>query len=241
MSIAICMWSGPRNLSTAMMRSFESRADCQVWDEPFFAPFLKATGKAHPGREETLAAHDTDPNRVAQKCQASIDTPYHFQKHMPHHMIKGFPMAWTKGAKHFFLLREPRRVIASYCKGRARFDLDDLGFGPQARLYEYLTAQEGHAPPVIDSLDILNNPEKALRALCRAIDIPFDKAMLSWAAGKRATDGAWAPYWYKSVEASTGFAEAPKAECPEIPECYQDMLMKCEADYKILSKHCLRV
>ena len=241
MSETICMWSGPRNLSTAMMRSFGSRADCHVWDEPFFSPFLYVTGKAHPGRDETLAAHDTDPNNVAHKCQAEIDAPYHFQKHMPHHMIEGFPRDWMKGSKHFFLLREPRRVIASYIKGRATFDLDDLGFGPQSKLYKYLSDQNGETPPVIDSMDILNDPEKALGALCTAINIPFDKAMLSWSAGKRETDGAWAPYWYKSVEASTGFGSPPAPQGIEIPERYQDILMKCEADYAILSKHCLRV
>ncbi len=233
------MWSGPRNLSTAMMRSFGARADCTVWDEPFFAPFLRATGKAHPGREETLRRHETDPERVARLCQKGVATDYHFQKHMPHHMIATFPLEWTQGAKHFFLIRDPQRVIASYIKGRTEFDLDDLGFAPQTRLFEYLTAQDGKPPPVIKSLDILNNPKRALTRLCEALDIGFDSNMLSWAAGPRPEDGAWAPYWYQSVEASTGFSAVPKTQV-ELPPAYHGILEACNKEYRILDKHALR-
>jgi len=121
MSQIIAMWSGPRNLSTAMMRSFGARSDCAVIDEPFFAPFLAISGKAHPGRDETLTAHETDPDKVAALCRTPHETEYVFQKHMPHHMLDGFPMGWANGAKHFFLIRHPRRVIASYAKGRAKY------------------------------------------------------------------------------------------------------------------------
>jgi len=179
------MWSGPRNLSTAMMRSFGARADCEVLDEPFFASFLAATGKAHPGRKETLAAHESDPKKVEQICLSQTQKSYSFQKHMPHHMLPDFPkawmkQAWMKQAKHFFLLRHPQRVIASYAKSRAEFTQDDLGFAAQARLWDDLGQ-----PPVIDSETILENPDAALRALCAAIGIPFDPAMLSWPAGRR--------------------------------------------------------
>lgn len=232
------MWSGPRNLSTAMMRSFGARADTMVWDEPFFAPFLQITGKAHPGRIETLAAHETDPMKVAEQCVAPVATPYYFQKHMPHHMVAGFPLDWTVNAKHFFLLREPARVIASYVKGRADFDLDDLGFAPQAHLYKRLTELTGTPPPVIDSDDILRAPETALMALCAALDIPFDPAMLSWPAGPRPEDGAWAPYWYASVRQFTGFGP-PSQTLPHIPQEYRHILAACEADYAALRKKCL--
>jgi len=141
MSEIICMWSGPRNLSTAMMRSFGSRPDCTIWDEPFFAPYLKYTGKAHPGE---------------------------------------FRLDWAKSATHFFLIRNPARVIASYIKGRQDVNVDDLGFKAQIQLYDKLSNMTGRPPPVIDSFDILQDPEKALKALCAAIDIPFDNAMLSW-------------------------------------------------------------
>ncbi|NNE58443.1 MAG: HAD family hydrolase [Hellea sp.] len=228
------MWSGPRNLSTAMMRSFENRADTHVWDEPFFAPWLAATGKDHPGRAESLDAHETDPAKVAEQCQQAPpdgETLY-FQKHMPHHMEADFPLAWTKTCWHFFLIRRPDAVIASYAKGRAEFDMNDIGFWPQIRMYEYLIG-EGHDIPVVDSDDILDNPKGILSSLCRALDIPFDAAMLSWPAGPRDTDGAWAPWWYKSVEASTGFAP-PKREKPAVPQKYQNILSECQPAYEQL-------
>lgn len=222
-------------MSTAMMRSFGARADCSVMDEPFFAPFLKVTGKAHPGREETLAAHETDPKKVAKLCLNQTSHPISFQKHMPHHMLPDFPKAWMKAAKHFFLLRHPQRVIASYAKGRAAFDLEDLGFAPQRRLWEALDH-----PPVIHSETILQNPEAALRALCTAIDIPFDSAMLSWEAGPRKADGAWAPWWYDSVHRSTGFGPPPKS-IPKIMADYQPRLKACLPDYEALAARAIKV
>lgn len=231
----ICMWSGPRNLSTAMMRSFGARADCAVMDEPFFAAYLAASGKPHPGRKETLAAHETDPEMVAKMCVAPIEKPFHFQKHMPHHMLKGFPLDWTAGAKHFFLIRHPQRVIASYAKGRAEFDLDDLGFAAQHRLWTRLGK-----PPVIHSETILRSPEAALTALCTAIDIPFDSDMLSWPEGRQPEDGAWAPWWYDSVWRSTGFG-APPGEMPPILPAYKSLLDACLPDYEALAARAIRV
>lgn len=230
----ICMWSGPRNLSTAMMRSFGARSDCAVLDEPFFAPFLAATGKAHPGREETLLAHETNPQKVAQICLAPPDVPYFFQKHMPHHMLPEFPKAWMGRAKHFFLLRHPQRVIASYAKSRTNFTEDDLGFAAQIRIWDNLGR-----PPVIRSETILQDPEAALRALCDAIDIPFDAAMLSWPAGPRPEDGAWAPWWYESVWSSTGFGSAPSKKLPDIQEAHLPMLKACLPHYETLAANSL--
>jgi hypothetical protein len=231
----IAMWSGPRNLSTAMMRSFGARGDCAVMDEPFFAPYLIVSGKAHPGREETLAVHETDPEKVAALCLMETSEAYSFQKHMPHHMLPGFPMDWAKDAKHFFLLRHPQRVIASYAKGRAEFELEDLGFSPQRKLWEQLGR-----PPVIHSETILKDPEEALRKLCAAIDIPFDAAMLSWPAGPRDEDGAWAPWWYDSVHRSTGFGPAPTA-MPFISDEHHPMLAACLPDYEALAVSAIKV
>lgn len=225
-----------------MMRSFGARSDFAVLDEPFFAPYLAVSGVDHPGRVETLAAHDRDPKSVAALCASDPpgDEPYYFQKHMPHHMLPGFPMNWARNARHFFLIREPARVIASYIKGREQFELDDLGYAPQCRLFDDLTTMTGREPPVIDCVDILRQPEAMLRALCIAIDIPFDPAMLSWEPGSRPEDGAWAPYWYKSVESSTKFG-APPTHKPSIPDAYQDILADCEKDYKALYKIRLNV
>ena len=234
-SIPICMWSGPRNLSTAMMRSFGSRADCAVWDEPFFAPYLHFTGKPHPGREETLAAHETDPLRVAAACAAPAGQLYFFQKHMPHHMLAGFPMEWAARGRDFFLIRPPARGLASYAKGRAEFDLEDLGYTAQSRLYEQLSKLQGLPPPIVDCDDILRAPEPLLRALCGALEMPFDPAMLGWAAGPRETDGAWAPHWYASVEASTGFSGPPKT-LPEISPRRRALYEACWPAYEALYK-----
>jgi len=231
----IAMWSGPRNLSTAMMRSFGARADCSVMDEPFFAPYLLASGKAHPGREETLARHETDPDKVAQLCLAPSQTGYSFQKHMPQHLLPGFPMDWANKAKHFFLIREPARVIASYVRGRADFVIDDLGFLSQRRLWEELGR-----PPVIDSADILRAPQPMLSRLCAAIDIDWDPAMLSWEAGPRSEDGAWAPFWYHSVQSSTGFAPPPGA-LPELDKIYHPYLEQVQGDFDILYENRLRL
>ena len=231
----IAMWSGPRNLSTAMMRSFGARADCAVMDEPFFAPYLKVSGKAHPGREETLAAHETHPEKVAALCLMETSEAYSFQKHMPHHMLPGFPMDWAREAKHFFLLRHPQRVIASYAKGRAEFELEDLGFAPQRQLWEQLGR-----PPVIHSEIILQDPEGALRQLCTAIDLPFDVGMLSWPEGPRDEDGAWAPWWYDSVHRSTGFGPAPSG-MPSISIEHQKLLAACLPDYEALAASAIKV
>jgi hypothetical protein len=218
-----------------MMRSFGAREDCSVFDEPFFAPYLKVTGKAHPGREETLASHETDPFRAEQLCLATPATPYYFQKHMPQHMLDGFPMDWAQEAKHFFLIRDPRRVIASYILGRADFEIEDLGFASQRRLWETLGR-----PPIVDSLDILRDPEVMLKKLCSAIDIKWDANMLSWDAGPRAEDGAWAPYWYASVQRSTGFAPPPKSP-PAIDEIHQAVLDAVQEDFDVLFKSRLQI
>ena len=219
-----------------MMRSFGARPDCAVWDEPFFAPFLKQSGKEHPGRAETLAAHETDPQKVASFCvmPAPCGAPYYFQKHMPHHMLPNFPLDWTKDGRHFFLIRHPARVIASYAKGRAEFDLDDLGYAPQRYLFENLTELTGHIPPIVDCDDILRAPSQVLPQLCAALDLPWDKAMLSWEAGPRESDGAWAPYWYASVERSTGFG-APPDHLPEVAPQFSAIFDACMADYSALA------
>ncbi len=216
------------------MRSFGARADCEVLDEPFFASFLAATGKAHPGRKETLAAHESDPKKVEQICLSQTQKSYSFQKHMPHHMLPDFPKAWMKQAKHFFLLRHPQRVIASYAKSRAEFTQDDLGFAAQARLWDDLGQ-----PPVIHSETILENPEAALRALCAAIDIPFDPAMLSWPAGRRPEDGAWALWWYETVWASTGFGPPPSKSLPDIQDVHSSLLEVCLPHYETLAANSL--
>ncbi|KJZ19399.1 sulfotransferase-like domain-containing protein [Loktanella sp. S4079] len=215
----IAMWSGPRNLSTAMMYSFGNRADCAVWDEPFYAPYLEATGIDHPMRDQVLAAHETDPKKVSARITESNsgERPHFYMKHMPHHMVKGMPMDWAQDCVNVHLIRHPARVIASYGVKRSEMTFEDIGFAQQVALYDQIG---GH---VIDSADIRENPEKMLTKLCQAIGLEFDPAMLSWEKGARAEDGIWASHWYNAVHQSTGFASA---EGP-LPELEGDAASLC--------------
>jgi hypothetical protein len=198
------MWSGPRNLSTAMMYSFGARTDCAVLDEPFYAPYLAATGADHPMRDAILAAHETDPEKVGQACIGPIpgNKPHLYMKHMPHHMVAGFPLDWASDCVNIHLIRHPARVVASYAEKRDDLTLDDIGFVQQAAIYDRLGGL------VIDSGDIRADPARMLQKLCAEIGLPWDPAMLHWPAGGRPEDGAWAPHWYGAIHKSTGFAGA---------------------------------
>ncbi|MGH7024280.1 MAG: hypothetical protein ACREEB_11920 [Caulobacteraceae bacterium] len=208
MSLRIAMWSGPRNISTAMMRAFENRPDTEVIDEPFYAAYLIASGADHPLRAEVLAAHETNPGAVAKAIagDAPGGAAIFYQKHMTHHLLAGFDRGWMERCRHAFLIRAPERVLASYAKRRAEVTLEDIGFVQQGEIYDEVARTTGASPPVIDAEVVLANPKRALGALCIALGIPFDEAMLSWPAGRRPGDGAWAPAWYEAVERSTGFA-----------------------------------
>ena len=206
--IRIAMWSGPRNISTAMMRSFENRDDSAVIDEPFYAAYLAATGIDHPLREESLASEPQDWREVVKQILDPVPggRAIWYQKHMTHHMLPEFDRDWISGMRNAFLIRAPERVLASYTKTRAEVALADIGFVQQRELFEREAERLGHAPPVIEAEDVRKDPGATLSALCKALAIPFSEKMLSWPAGKRATDGAWAPAWYAAVENSTGFA-----------------------------------
>ena len=203
----IAMWSGPRNLSPAMMYSFGARADFAVVDEPFYAAYLARTGLEHPMRDDIIASQSTDPEEVAGMLTGPIpDGRAHFyQKHMTQHMIPGIPRDWMAGMRHVFLIRHPARVVASFGVKYDNPTLADIGFSQQTELFEGLIAQ-GEAPIVIDSADIRQDPEGMLKRLCAALDLPFDPAMLAWPAGGHPSDGIWASHWYGAVHASTGFA-----------------------------------
>lgn len=196
------MWSGPRNLSTAMMYAFGNRPDFAIWDEPFYAPYLAKTGADHPMAAEIIATHEADPMVVAQRCLDTVPNqkPHFYMKHMPHHMIDGVPRDWIGQCVNIHLIRHPARVIASYGAKRETVTADDIGFRQQADLFDQIG---GH---VIDSSDIRQDPENMLKKLCAAIGLPFDAAMLSWPVGPRKDDGIWAAHWYNAVHKSTGFA-----------------------------------
>jgi hypothetical protein len=209
--VRVAMWSGPRNISTAMMRSFENRPDTAVIDEPFYAAFLAATGIDHPMRAESLASQPQDWREVVDTIlgPAPDGRPVFYQKHMTHHMVAGIGRDWIVNCRNAFLIRAPEDVLVSYTQKREDVTLDDIGFVSQAELFEREAQRLGRAPPVIEADDVLADPRRTLSALCAAVGIAFCDAMLSWPAGKRATDGVWGAVWYDSVERSTGFA-APR-------------------------------
>lgn len=236
----IAMWSGPRNLSTAMMYAFAARGDAAVWDEPFYAAYLAATGIDHPMAAEVIAAGEPDPARVAAACTGPIPggKPIWYQKHMTLHMIPAFDRGFMAGLTNVFLIRHPARVVASYAKKRESPTLDDIGFVQQAELFDQVADRLGHAPPVIDSADIRADPKASLTALCAALGIPFTDRMLSWPAGPKPYDGAWAPHWYNAVHASTGF-DAPEGALPRLDGAFARLEEAALPHYLRLRAHAL--
>ncbi len=214
----IAMWSGPRNLSTAMMYAFGNRGDCAVVDEPFYAAYLALTGLQHPMREDILESQSQDADEVAASLVGQVPAakPYFYQKHMTQHMIDGVPRDWMREVTNLFLIRHPARVIASYAAKRENPTLDDIGFRQQAELFD-LCCSWGQRPVVVDSHDIRDDPEAKLEQLCEAIGLPSSPKMLSWPKGGHPEDGAWAPVWYGAVWNSTGFA-GPEEALPEVPD-----------------------
>ncbi len=210
--IRLAIWSGPRNLSTAMMRSFGARADCAVSDEPFYANYLATSGVTHPMHDEIIAAHESDPDKVIAHLTgpAPGGKPVWYQKHMPQHFyLPNVRRDWLGEMRHAFLIRAPERVVASFDAKRPAPTLEDIAVPQMDRLDAELTNLTGAPPVVFEAEDVRADPEGMLRALCAALDIAFDPAMLSWPKGRRETDGVWAKHWYAAVETSTGFAPPP--------------------------------
>ncbi len=204
----IAMWSGPRNISTAMMRSFENRPDTDVWDEPMYGHYLSRTGIPHPGATEVIADQGTDWKDIAKRCQANSpkEQAVFYQKHMTMHLLPGMGRDWLTGLNNCFLIRHPEQVVASYGAVRPDLNLEDIGFVQQAELFDYVVGVTQKIPIVIDSRDFLLQPKAILMLFCDTLDIPFFPEMLDWPTGIRDSDGVWGKYWYASVWKSTGFA-----------------------------------
>jgi hypothetical protein len=200
-TLRVSMWSGPRNISTAMMRAWENRPDTVVVDEPFYAAYLEATGIDHPGRDEVIASQPTDPVEVVRDLLGDDSAPVHYSKQMTHHMLPAMSLDWVASVRNVLLVRDPREVVASYVRSRESCEPEDIGLLQQVRLLDVLPADT----PVIDAGDFLRDPEGHLRWLCDWLGIDFTDRMLRWPAGPRDSDGVWAPHWYDAVTASTGF------------------------------------
>jgi hypothetical protein len=231
----IAMWSGPRNLSTAMMRSFENRADCSVVDEPLYAAYLAATRLDHPGRDDVIASQSTDPALVvADLTGGPLSTPVQYQKHMTHHLLPEIDRSSMGVLTHAFLVRDPERVLTSYAKVRDEPTLEDLGLPQQLELFET------YGGPVVDAADVLRDPRTTLGLLCDAVGIAFSDEMLAWPAGPRDSDGVWAPHWYAGVEASTGFAPYSPGAGDPLPDRLVPLLERCRPYYDALAPYRLR-
>jgi hypothetical protein len=235
--VRIAMWSGPRNLSTALMRSWGSRADTAVVDEPFYAHYLHATGLDHPGRDAILRSQPTDWREVADALTGPIPGGKRicYQKHMAHHLLPGMIGPWLDDLRHALLLREPAAMLASLAKVLPDPRPEDTGLPQQVELVEWLAAA-GDPPPIVSAEDLLADPPGLLYALCAALGVPFDPAMLAWAPGPRPTDGVWAEHWYATVEASTGF-RPPKLTTARLPDRLRPVLDACRPHYDMLHAH----
>jgi hypothetical protein len=235
----LAMWSGPRNISTAMMYSFGNRADCEAWDEPFYGFSLKYHGNDHPMRDEIIASMETDWDKLVTKCTTPSSKPLLYQKHMTHHMLEGYDRSFIRQLTNAFLIRDPARVLASYTQKWADVDLRAIGFIEQAEIFDMVAQHLGHAPPVVDSDDILANPRAVLTKLCTACGISFDDAMLKWPKGPKPHDGIWARHWYNAVWESESFV-APAKKNISLPPQLQKIADQAQPLYEKLKAHALK-
>jgi len=237
----IAMWSGPRNISTAMMRAFENRTDCWVMDEPFYAHYLKETGIDHPMAVKIIANGEIDAAQVIGACTNGTSPPLtvQYQKQMCHHMLPAMSMDWLAEVNNCFLIRHPRDVVASYAAKRQQVAIEDLGFQRQCEIFELATVRYRQSAIVLEARDVLSNPRATLMKLCEALAIPFNEKMLAWPAGKRRSDGIWASHWYSAVEASTGFAP-PQPPQAALKPALEEIVEACLPFYEKMAMRKLK-
>ncbi len=234
----IAMWSGPRNISTAMMYSFGNRPDCEAWDEPFYGFSLKTKGNGHPMRDDIIAAMECDWNTLVTKCTTPSDKPLLYQKHMTHHMLPGHDRSFITKLTNAFLIRSPEKVLASYAQKWTDVDLDAIGFVQQAEIFDLVAQKTGHAPAVVDSNAILQDPRTLLTRLCSTCGVAFDEAMLKWQKGPKPFDGVWAPHWYNAAWQSEGFAKSEEKPV-NLPAALQKIADQAQPYYERLKQHAI--
>ncbi len=235
------MWSGPRNISTALMRSWGNRADTFVCDEPLYAHYLTQVEIEHPGADEIVAHHETDWRKVVEWLTGPVPEgkPIFYQKQMAHHLLPEIDRGWLEQVTNVFLIREPLEMLTSLARVLDEPGVADTGLPQQVEIFDQLVAA-GETPPVIDSRDVLENPAAMLAAVCTAVGVPFDPAMLHWPAGPRETDGIWARHWYAAVEKSTGFQTYRPKNVP-LPPALEGVHRECVRYYDLLHRHRLTV
>lgn len=234
----IAMWSGPRNISTAMMRSWGNRPDTFVCDEPLYAHYLLKTGVPHPISDEVIRSQENDWRKVVTWLTEYVPPGkmVFYQKQMTHHLLPEIDRAWLNRVTNCFLIREPREVIASYLKKNPRMNLLDSGFPQLVEIFDYVRTHSGTIPPVIDARDVLENPRRVLGLLCDTLGVEFTDSMLSWPPGLRPTDGVWAKHWYTEVEKSTSFQPYRPKSGP-VPELLTSIYEQCVQCYEQLHRH----
>lgn len=237
----IAMWSGPRNISTAMMRSWGNRPDTYVCDEPLYAYYLLRSGANHPGADEVIAHQENDWRKVTQWLteHQPPGKSLFYQKHMTHHLLPDIDRRWIDKLTNCFLIRTPREVISSYIKKNSHMDIVDTGFPQQWEIFCWVRDHTGQIPPVIDARDVLENPRQTLSRLCDAVGVTFSDAMLEWPPGLRDTDGVWAKHWYHEVEKSTSF-QPYRPKTIDLPDHMQGLAARCDEFYEQLHSHRLR-
>ena len=230
----IFMWSGPRNLSTALMRSFENREDTKVWDEPLYAYYLNETKKDHPMFKEIIEAYEININKLTKRIvSTNKDKKISYQKHMSHHILSQTPINWITKGTNVFLIRDPRDVILSYIQKNTLNNSDDIGFPMQRKLFN-LIKDRGENPIVVNSDDLSTSPRDVLIKLCSKLKIKFSEKMLTWNKGKRDSDGIWEKVWYKNVESSTNFEKLKKND-QVIPKVHENIYKECLDVYNELN------
>jgi len=207
--------SSPRNISTALMYSFAQRKDTKVVDEPFYGYYLKISPAKHPGREEVIESMETNPAQIVEDLLLFNNRPVLFIKNMAHHLI-GIEERFFTSVTNVFLIRNPEQLISSLVRVVPEPTMTDIGVAKQYELYNQVT-KSGQRPVVLDSGELLKNPDGVLNGLCRRLGISFERAMLSWKPGPRPEDGVWAKYWYQNVHKSSGF-EPQATSTHELPE-----------------------
>ncbi len=240
--LRLAFWSGPRNISTALMRSWGNRPDTFVHDEPFYAHYLDQTGIDHPGSEEILTHHERDWRKVVAQLTGPVpgDKSIYYQKHMAHHLLPNMGREWFPLFVHGFLIRNPKEMLLSLDKKLASIDVADTGLPQQWEIFQFVVEKQGRIPPVIDSRDVLDTPREMLTLLCRELGVAFREEMLSWPEASRPTDGIWSKHWYESVERTTGF-QAYRAKDEALPQRLESVYQSCMVYYEKLYQRRLRV
>jgi hypothetical protein len=234
----IAMWSGPRNISTAMMRAWGNRPDTWVIDEPLYAHYLTQVTVAHPGVDEVIAHHEGDWERVVAGLIGPIPMgrSIYYQKHMAHHWLPHLQGEWVLALRNAFLIRHPAEMLTSLAAKMGRPALRDTGLPQQLEIFEFVRDHTGVIPPVLDAEDVLKDPRGTLTRFCAAVEVAFSDRMLAWPPGRRETDGVWAKHWYEAVERSTGFEPYRLRERRVGPEL-APLLAECLPYYEALSRH----